>query len=226
MPSWIPLPPRYAETLDALHTVAEHILAAARYRAVGRIGLEPVRGGFATPLFDGRWIEVIGGDLVVRSEEGEVTSEPLTTVRSAATLVGVEPGLPSGIYEPATALDLDAGLEVDPDAAQAIADWYALGLQALETVMSAHRDATVSGPTLWPEHFDLAVSMDDVNYGASPGDGDHPGPYLYVGPFDTRTGAFWNEPFGASRAGAEVSSVADAVQFFEEGRRQAQTSSE
>ena len=53
MPSWNPLPPRYAETLDAYHTVAEHILAAARYRAVGRIGLEPVRGGFATPLLVG-----------------------------------------------------------------------------------------------------------------------------------------------------------------------------
>jgi hypothetical protein len=219
------LPPRYAETLDALHTVAEHILAAARYRAVGRIGLEPVRGGFATPLFDGRWIEVIGGDLVVRTEEGEVTTESLTTLRSAGTLVGIAAGLPSGIYEPATRRDLDAGLEVDPDAAQAIADWYALGLQALETTTSAHRDAAASGPTLWPEHFDLAITMEDVTFGASPGDADHPGPYLYVAPFDKRSGAFWNEPFGASRAGADVASVADAVRFFEEGRRQAQASS-
>jgi hypothetical protein len=226
MPSWNPLPPRYAETLDALHTVAEHILATARYRAVGRIGLEPVRGGFATPLFDGRWIEVIGGDLVVRSEEGEVTTEPLTTLRSAGTLVGITPGLPPGIYEPATPLDVDAGLEVDPNAARAIADWYALGLQALETLTSAHRDASASAPTLWPEHFDLAITMEEVTFGASPGDAYHPGPYLYVAPFEKRSGAFWNEPFGAGRVGADVAAVTDAVQFFEEGRRQAQASSE
>ena len=224
MPSWNPLPPRYAETLDALHTVAEHILAAARYRAVGRIGLEPVRGGFATPLFDGRWIEVIGGDLVVRSEEGDVAREPLTTLRSAGTLVGIDPGLPAGTYEPATPLDLDAGLEVEPDAAQAIADWYALGLQALDTLASAHRAGAPTDPTLWPEHFDVALSVDEVTYGASPGDADHPGPYLYVGPFKKRSGAFWNESFGASRAGTEIASVADAVGFFEEGRRQAQNS--
>jgi hypothetical protein len=221
MPSWNPLPPRYKETLDALHTVAEHILAAARYRAVGRIGLEPVRGGFATPLFDGRWIEVIGGDLVVRSEEGEVTTEPLTTLRSAGTLVGVPPGLPPGIYEPATPLDLDAGLEVDPDAAQAIADWYALGLQALETVANIHRDESPTDPTLWPEHFDLALDFGEVNYGASPGDADHAGPYLYVGPWQRRSGAFWNEPFGASVGGAEIGSVDDAIAFFEEGRQAA-----
>jgi hypothetical protein len=222
MPSWNPVPPRYAETLDALHTVAEHILATARYRAVRRIGLEPVRGGFATPLFDGRWVEVVGGDLVVRSEEGEVTSEPLTTLRSAGTLVGVEPGLPPGIYAPATPLDLDAGLEVDPTAAEAIADWFALGAQALETLTSAFRDESPSETTLWPEHFDLALSIGEVNYGASPGDAGHPGPYVYVGPWTTRSGPFWNEPFGASRAGTDVTSVADAVAFFEEGHRQAQ----
>src|SRR3954471_16923531 len=106
---WSPLPPRFADTRDALHIVAEHILGAARYRAVGRIGLQPVRGGIGTPLTDGRWIEVIGGDLVVRDETGEVTREPVTTLRSAGTLVGIPPGLPPGSYTPVTPLDLDAG---------------------------------------------------------------------------------------------------------------------
>ena len=36
---------------------------------------------------------------------------------------------------------------------------------------------------LWPEHFDLATTIDEVNYGGSPGDDGHPLPYLYVGPW-------------------------------------------
>src|SRR3954469_26009661 len=106
---WNPVPARLVETRDAMHTVAEHILAAFRYRAVGRIGLQPVLGGIGTPLTDGRWVEVVGGDLVVRDETGEVTREPVTTLRSAGTLVGIPPGLPPGSYTPVTPLDLDAG---------------------------------------------------------------------------------------------------------------------
>ena len=50
---------------------------------------------------------------------------------------------------------------------------------------------------LWPEHFDLGTDLgpdDDrrANYGASPGDADHPLPYLYVGPWVTNDDPFWN----------------------------------
>jgi len=206
-----------------LHTVAEHIAAAARYRAVGRIGLQPVRGGFGTPLFNDHWIEVLGTDLVVRSETGEVQREPITTLRSAGTFVGVEPGLPPGIYPPATPLDVDAGLEVDPTAAAAIADWFALAKEALGAFAAAHREEKPSDFTLWPEHFDLALSMAEVNYGASPGDEGHDGPYLYVGPWTVRRGPFWNEAFGASVSGATVTDVASAVAFFAEGHARAAT---
>jgi hypothetical protein len=221
---WNPSPPRLAETRDALHTVAEHILAAYRFRAVGRIGLQPALGGIGVPLTDGRWVEVIGGDLVVRDETGEVTREPVTTLRSAATLVGIPAGLPDGTYKPATPLDLDAGLEIDPDAAAALAAWYALVIDALGVFTAQHRDDTATEPTLWPEHFDLALSMGEVNYGGSPGDAEHPEPYLYVSPWAKREGAFWNEPFGATRSAAEVNGVGDAVAFFIEGRRQAEAS--
>jgi glucose 1-dehydrogenase len=34
---------------------------------------------------------------------------------------------------------------------------------------------------LWPEHLDLAVTVDAVNYGVSPGDDAVPAPYLYGG---------------------------------------------
>jgi hypothetical protein len=218
--SWSPRPPRYTETRVALHILAEHVLAAARYQAVGRIGLRPVRGGIGTPIFDGQRLELVGGDLV-KYTGIEVEREPITTVRSAGTFAGIEPGAPGEVYTPATPLDLDAGLEVDITAAGAVADWYALVGEALNRFAGAHADESPSEAQLWPEHFDLALSMAEVTYGGSPGDAAHREPYLYVGPFSARTGDFWNEPFGASRPGSAVTSVADAVAFFEAGHREA-----
>jgi hypothetical protein len=219
---WTPPPPRLVETRTALHTMAEHILAAFRYRAVGRIGLQPARGGIGTPLTDGRWVEVIGGDLVVRDETGEVTREPVTTLRSAGTLVGIPPGLPPGSYSPVTPLDVDAGLEIDPVAAAALAGWFALVADALGEFVSHHPNESATDATIWPEHFDLALSLGEVNYGGSPGDEAHPEPYLYVGPWTPRSGDFWNEPFGASRTAASVPDVPAAVAFFSQGYEQAQ----
>lgn len=218
--SWSPVPPRYTDTRVALHTVAEHVLAAARYQAEGRIGLRPVRGGFGTPTFDGRRVEVLGVDLV-RFDGIDELREPITTLRSAGTFVGIEPGMPVDVYPPATLLDLDAGLEVDPDAARALADWLELVSDALGEFAASHRDEGPGDAHLWPEHFDLALTMNEVTYGGSPGDAQHPEPYLYVGPFRPRTGPFWNEPFGASKPGAEVSSVDDAVAFFVQGHAEA-----
>ena len=37
------LPTSFISTRGAVHTLAEHVLCAARYAAVGRIGLTPVR---------------------------------------------------------------------------------------------------------------------------------------------------------------------------------------
>ena len=220
MPAWTPVPPRYTETRVALHTVAEHVLAAARYRTDGHIGLRPVRGGIGTPTFDGRRLEVVGGD-IVQYTGVDVLREPITTLRSAGTLVGVEPGAPAEVYTPATPLDLDAGLEVDPTAADALAEWFALVSDALGRFAATHASESPTEAQLWPEHFDLALVLSQVTYGGSPGDSGHPEPYLYVGPFTPRQGPFWNESFGASRAGADVAGVDDAVAFFEEGHRRA-----
>ena len=38
---------------------------------------------------------------------------------------------------------------------------------------------------LWPEHFDLGITLDRVNYGSAPGDADIGVPYAYVGPWTT-----------------------------------------
>ena len=38
-------------------------------------------------------------------------------------------------------------------------------------------------PILWPEHFDIGISVGEVNYGVSAGDGYLAVPYAYVGPW-------------------------------------------
>jgi len=74
---------------------------------------------------------------------------------------------------------------------------------------------------LWPEHFDLAMSADRINYGGSPGDNYIDVPYLYVGPFDgppAKPDPFWNQPFGAAIGFDEIASIQDAFEFFRRGR--------
>ena len=52
---------------------------------------------------------------------------------------------------------------------------------------------------LWPEHFDVSVELGTeadgrrAGYGASPGDGEHPEPYMYVTPWSQpAAGELWN----------------------------------
>jgi hypothetical protein len=74
-------------------------------------------------------------------------------------------------------------------------------------------------PVIWPEHFDVAVTVDAANYGVSPGDGFQSEPYAYVGPHDRQHGEFWNAPFGAARTIREPSGVGGVADFFGRGRR-------
>jgi hypothetical protein len=74
-------------------------------------------------------------------------------------------------------------------------------------------------PILWPEHFDVGITLGKVNYGASPGDDDLADPYLYVGPHGGPPvrDAFWNAAFGAVRTIEQVASIDEAVAFFRAG---------
>ena len=108
-------------------------------------------------------------------------------------------------------------MAVDPAAERAFAEWFALGNEALLQLISLQAATEASAIQLWPEHFDLATTIDQVNFGASPGDTDHDEPYLYVGPFEPRSGPFWNESFGASASRTDVPDVAAAVDFFSTG---------
>jgi hypothetical protein len=218
-----PLPVHFVNTVNALHAVAEHVIAPARHAATGKIGLRYTCGGFGTPFFGAdRQVRMEGAQLVI-----DERASGLTTMLEAASLVGIEPGRGTGVYEPNTPWDGAAVLDVDPQAAAALADWYGFCTSVLEQLRQDASDP--SRVQLWPEHFDLAVDCGDdaagrrANYGASPGDAGHDEPYLYVGPWQPRAGAFWNESFGASLSYRQLLAADDqrgeALEFFAEATR-------
>jgi hypothetical protein len=193
------------ETRRALHAVAEKVLAGPQYRSAGTIRLHVTPGGFGQvkgPL------RVEGADLV-----GEAGRVPLRGgIAALAAAAGVRPGEPEGLYSDHAELGPADVIDVDPAAAAELADWFARGEQALRALDPAAQ------PVLWPEHFDLGIQLDEVNYGISPGDAGHPRPYAYVGPWTPRTGPFWNAPFGALRAADELPDVTAVAEFFRAGR--------
>lgn len=208
-----------SDTRAAMHRLAEHILSPARYAAAGRIGLTAAGHGIKTPAYDGRVLEIAGTDLLLH-ENDETRRTPITTLRAAGEFAGIPPGAPTEVYSPGTPCDLDAVLSVDPQAMQALADWYNLGAQALMDFATTIQADEPSAAQLWPEHMDLAISAAQINYGFSPGDAHHDAPYVYVGPYaGPPPGDFWNAPFGALRAEHEIGTVADALAFMLEGRR-------
>jgi hypothetical protein len=103
-------------------------------------------------------------------------------------------------------------LDVDPESAAALAEWYALGDEVLR--------ALGGDPVLWPEHFDIAIVIGEANYGFSPGDAAHAEPYAYVGPFEPVEGELWNATgfAGAELSYAELLAAPDpraaALEFF------------
>ena len=192
-------------TRRALHAVAEQVLAGPQYRSAGTIRLNITPGGFGQ----------VKGPLRVEGDElvGERGRVPLRgTITEVAAAVAVEPGVPEGLYSDHAELGPADPIDVDPAAAAEIADWLARGDQALRAL------APDVEPVLWPEHFDLGIQLDEVNYGISPGDAGHPRPYAYVGPWKLRTGPFWNAPFGALRDADELPDTAAVLTFFRAGR--------
>jgi hypothetical protein len=199
--SWI------APTRQAWHAVAELVLAGPQLRRSETIRLRVVPGGFATVADP--TLQVVGGLLSF----GDV-SVPIDgrNCHDLAEAVGVEATAPD-IYRDGTGADPADPLRLDPRALDALAEAFARGDAALRAF------APSSTPVLWPEHFDVSVTIDEVSYGVSPGDDYLDEPYAYVGPFQPHTGAFWNAPFGAARPLSELSDVDSVVAFFAEGSR-------
>jgi hypothetical protein len=211
-----------APTRDALHTVAEHVLAAGQYHSTGSIQLRCVLGGFETArLLDGDRRLGVRVDRLVVSEPGGTREAELTTVAAAAAFAGIEPGMPGSVYPPATPLRPDEPLQIDAGAASTLAAWFELVDEALRRF--AAEVGSADEPVLWPEHFDVGIVVDAVNYGGSPGDEHVPEPYLYVGPHagPPARDDFWNAPFGAARTRSDIADADGAVDFFRQGRRRA-----
>jgi len=217
------LPPSYAAARESLHRLAEHVISPALYANTGKIGLRQSPGGFATPPFGDtrRVIAVDGDELVDRDDSGQSRSSAITTIADAARFVGITPGAPSDLYRPNTPLEPDTALTVDIDAADVVAMWYELTDMALRAFAASIAEDAPTEAQLWPEHFDLAMTADRINYGGSLGDSYIDVPYLYVGPFEGRPekpDPFWNQSFGAAIGFDEIASIQDAFDFFGRGR--------
>jgi hypothetical protein len=207
----------HEQTRLSLHVVAESLLAGHQWRVAHTIRLVVSPGGFATRPLPGEpaLLAVRGTDLVVTRETERVL--PIAgTLASLAAAAGVEAGPPTGAYPSST--QTDDPLVVDAAAAAGIARAFALGDDALRR-LSGSGDA----PVLWPEHFDLGVSLDEVNYGVSAGDSNVPQPYAYIGPWTPRVGPFWTEPFGSARPISDFATVDELSAYFTLGRERART---
>ena len=147
---------------------------------------------------------------------------PITTLRAAATFLGLTLTDDPGVGQDLPPYAPDADLRVDAAASAALGAWYAFGHGALERLANAatagDEAVAVTEAQLWPEHFDLAVTAElgggrKVNVGFSPGDTFSPEPYLYVGPQDASSlsDPFWNAPFGAYLTYEELRRRPDAA---------------
>jgi hypothetical protein len=160
------VPPGLVQTRETLHALAEQVISPARDRANGKIGLRYTCRGFGTPFFgDERQLRVEGDRLI--EQHG-----PRSHSRA---------------------------LEVDAAAADFLGDWYGFATSVLEQLRAdVGEDAEPSRVQLWPEHFDVSVELGAeqagkrAGYGASPGDEQHPEPYLYVTPWaELPDGELW-----------------------------------
>jgi hypothetical protein len=202
-----------AATRRSLHALAELVLAGPQYRAAGRIRLDVVPGGFASTVLNPRL--AVSGDRVT-SAAGATAAIGGQTARALGAGLGVTAGRPEGVYDGGSGVGLDETLVLDAAQAGVITGALATGRDALAAFEPGET------PVLWPEHFDLAIRVGDVNFGVSPGDSFIDEPYAYVGVSAPPAGdAFWNAPFGAAVPLRELGSVSAVTGYFVAGRNRA-----
>jgi hypothetical protein len=194
----------------SLHAVAELVLAGPQYRATGKLRLRVVPGGFATVLAPE--LRVVGTGVV--GDGGVAVPIDGHTARAIGAELGVTAGRPEGAYADGADVEPDQTLTLDPGQSDVIMDGFARGHDALIAFAPAET------PVLWPEHFDVAIRVQDATFGVSPGDGFIEEPYAYVGVARPPAGdAFWNAPFGAAVPLSELPDAAAVTAFFAEGHR-------
>ena len=196
----------------SLHAVAELLLAGPQYEQSKTIKLRPAPGGFgtiATPQVRIDGTSLIVGDLTIPLDR--------RAIADVAADAGLTPRPLGDLYKDAVDVTADHVLSLEVDSAAQIAEAFRIGATALST-FAPDVDAV-----LWPEHFDLGISLNEVNYGISAGDGYIGVPYAYVGPWHVGSphtsadfsGPFWNAPFGAAHPLTEID---DLRAFFAEGQ--------
>lgn len=196
---------RLVATRRSLHGVAELVIAGPQFRTLGSIELRVRPGGFGGHRSS---VGVDGPDLVWDGGRKRLEG----TCRDLAAATGQQVSDLADVYAGGPGVDPDEQLVFDTEALDQLLGWFGRGDAALRTFAPAVE------PVLWPEHFDVGITIGDVNYGVSPGDSTHTGPYGYVGPWTQREGEFWNAPFGAVRDASELPDVEAVVTFFEAGR--------
>jgi hypothetical protein len=195
-------------TRRALHGVAELVLAGPQHAATGEIALRVTPDGFATTAAPDLRVE--GTDVHGPGGTAAIAGHTPATLAAA---VGVTATTLDHVYTGGPGVGTDELLTVDAEAAARVTDALAVGDAALR------RLAPDESPVLWPEHFDVGVSVAEVNYGVSPGDGFLAVPYAYVGPWAVPAADdFWDAPFGAARPISELGGADAVLAFFVEGR--------
>ena len=198
-----PDPVVLATTRQRLHGIGESLMAGPQRRAGGRITLRVTPGGFATTGSPA--LRLDGTDIVV-DESRRVLVEG--TFALMADALGVDFGAPPDGYPDGSGASPADDTSLDPASARLIQGWYLMADAALRVM--APRET----PILWPEHFDVAILLDDASYGASPGDTFHALPYAYVSSAEHDGSGFWNAPFGAIRGHLQMRGVGDLVGFW------------
>jgi hypothetical protein len=190
-----PLPDEFAQTRNALHQLAEHVLGAARYQREGKIGLRVTEGGFGTPTNHDWQVRIQGDEIIVREDRTE-RRDTITTLANAAKFVGCDLGAPANVYKPTTSSDPDEHLSVNVESSLRLGEWYAFTYSVLKAFRSGDDASDIQ---LWPEHFDLAFEAGDeaankrIGYGGSPGDEHYSEPYLYAVPWKQQPDSeLWN----------------------------------
>jgi hypothetical protein len=198
-----PDPAALAATRRRLHGIGECLMAGPQRRAGGRFTLRVTPGGFATTGAPA--LRLDGADLVV--DEGRRVAVG-GTFAEMAEAIGVDFGPPPDGYPDGSQARATDDVSLDPASARLLLGWF-LKADAALRVMAPRQT-----PILWPEHFDVAILLDDSSYGASPGDAFHPMPYAYVSSGDHDRSDFWNAPFGAIRGYEQMDSIDALVAFW------------
>jgi hypothetical protein len=198
-----PDPAVLAATRRRLHGIGECLMAGPQRRAGGRFTLRVTPGGFATTGSPA--LRVDGTEIVV----GESRRVAIAgTFADLADTLGVDFGPPPDAYPDGSAAGAADETSLDTVSARLILDWYLIADAALRVL------APRQTPILWPEHFDVAILLEDSSYGASPGDGFHATPYAYVSSANHGDSDFWNAPFGAIRSHRQIHGIDDLVTFW------------